>query len=230
MRLHRLIVFVIALLTATVLTVGAIAPARAASRQPDSAAGRVLPATHEIGKIVLPETSIDGPALSSIFVPNRVSESVIAWTGTDAHHLLNVETSADGLHFGNKTTLRENSPYRPDVALTAPGGAIVVAWTGTDANHSLNVLYDVYGTPKKLTLFNENSFTSPAILVGPGMYLAWTGTDANHSLNVLKLSVTASGLVPGPKTVLSQFSSDAAPHLARREHPGIGLGLTHVPA
>jgi hypothetical protein len=41
-----------------------------------------------------------------------------------------------------------------------------------------------------------------------GVLLAWTGTDANHSLNVLPIAVSDSGaLVPGTKTILSQFSS-----------------------
>lgn len=49
------------------------------------------------------------------------------------------------------------------------------------------------------------------------MFLAWTGTDPNHLLNILPIAVTASGLVPGQKTTLSQLSSNAGPHLAFRE-------------
>jgi hypothetical protein len=162
-------------------------------------------------KVILPDTSIDGPALSSVG-----NESALAWTGTDAAHHLNVETSTDGLHYGNKLILRESSPFRPDVALASQGGPVAVAWTGTDANHSLNVLYDVYSSsPKKLTLHNQNSFTAPALLIGPGFFLSWTGTDTNHSLNILPLSITDSGLVPGTKTILSQNSSDAGPHMTR---------------
>jgi hypothetical protein len=169
-----------------------------------------LPATTLTNKMKLPETSIDGPALASIG-----NESVLAWTGTDSAHHLNVETSTDGLHYGNKLKLNQTSPFRPDVALATQGGAVAVAWTGSDANHSLNVLFDVYGSsPKKLTLRNESSFTAPALLIGPGFFLAWAGTDANHSLNILQLSETSSGLAPGTKTVLSH-SSDAGPHMAR---------------
>jgi hypothetical protein len=215
MRPHRLFVSVVAPLFAVVLAIGGLGPAWAASQHPADAPARAALAVHET-KVTLPETSIDGPALSSVFVPNGTSESVIAWTGSDAAHHLNVETSSDGLQFGNKRTLNETSPYRPDVALSGVGGAVVVAWTGSDPNHSLNVLYDVYGSPKKLTLLHENSISAPAIKVGPGMYLAWTGTDANHSLNIMPLSVTASGVAAGQKVVLSQFSSNAGPHLARR--------------
>lgn len=217
MRLHHgLTSSAIALVTVIFLAIGCTAPAGATSHHPTSGSAHALPSVHEVGKVVLPETSIDGPALSSIFVANGTSESVIAWTGTDAAHFLNVETSSDGLHFTNKRTLNETSPFRPDVALATVGGAVVVAWTGTNANHSLNVLYDVYGNPKKLTLAHENSIGAPALRLGPGMFLAWTGTDAAHSLNILPFSVTTSGLVPGEKTVLSQFNGDSGPHMARR--------------
>ena len=218
MRLHHLVAPAIALLAAVVLAISSAAPVWVASQDPALATARVSPATHETGKIVLPETSIDGPALSSSFVQNGSSETVIGWTGTDALHHLNVETSADGLHFGNKLTLNETSSFRPDVHLSTAGGPVTVAWTGTDANHSLNVLYDVYGSsPKKLTLLDENSIAAPAVtLIGSDIFLAWTGTDANHSLNILPISFSGPSLVPGQKTVLSQFSSNAGPHLARR--------------
>jgi hypothetical protein len=168
---------------------------------------------HEVSKTTLGETSIDGPSLDSVG-----NETVLAWTGTDPAHHLNVETSTDGLHYGHKLILNETSPFRPDVAVTPvqTGFVVVLAWTGTDPNHSLNVLFDVYGSsPKKLTLHNENSFTAPALLFGPCLCLAWTGTNATHSLNVLQLSVTSSAIVPGTKTTLSQDSSDAGPHLRR---------------
>jgi hypothetical protein len=216
MRLHHLMASLVALLVAALLALGGgPATAWAASGQPVAASAPALPTTHITSKVILPETSIDGPALDSL-PTGGPNESVIAWTGDDAAHHLNVETSADGLHFGHKLVLNETSSFRPDVAISSAGGPVSVAWTGADANHSLNVLYDVYGSnPKKLTLHTENSFTAPALLVGPGVFLAWTGTDANHSLNILSLSVTSSGLVPGEKTVLSQDSSTAGPHLAR---------------
>ena len=234
--LHRVAATVAALLTAVALAlgVGITTPALAAPQQPPAAtAAPARPALYISQKVVLPETSIDGPALSSVVgtfegVPS--DKSVIAWTGTDAAHHLNVETSKDGIHFGNKLILRETSAFRPDVTQMGEpaGGNITVAWTGTDANHSLNVLWDVYGShPIKLTLWNENSFTAPAILQqGSNLLLAWTGTDANHSLNVLPITLTGTGLVPGRKTILSQFSSNAGPHLSDREGSGVVLSWT----
>jgi hypothetical protein len=215
MRHYHLSAIVVAVLAVAGLALGSAAPASAAAHQSASASAHAAPSTRLLTKMVLPETSIDGPALSSVYVPNGTSESVLAWTGTDASHHLNVETSGDGLHFSGKRTLAETSLQRPDVALATPAGAVALAWTGTNADHSLNVLYDVYGHQRKLTLWNESSGSAPALLLGPGFYLAWTGTDANHSLNLMPIQVTEAGLTPGKKVILSHFSSNAGPHLAR---------------
>ena len=222
LSLPRLTAFIVALLTAVALSLGAAAPAWATAGPADqhvpasaAASAPMRLAVTANNKVTLPDTSIDGPALDSVG-----NETVLAWTGTDAAHHLNVETSTDGLRYGNKRTLNETSPFRPDVVVTPvqAGFVVALAWTGTDANHSLNVLFDVYGSqssPKKLTLHNENSFTAPALIFGPFFGLAWTGTDANHSLNVLPLTVTFTAIVPGTKTILTQDSSDAGPHLRR---------------
>src|SRR5262249_55738820 len=203
---YHLSAIAIAFLAVAGLISGGAAPAPAAAQQSASASAQAASSARLLTKIILPDSSIDGPALSSVYVPNGTSESVLAWTGTDANHRLNVETSGDGLRFSGKRILPETSSYRPDVALAAPAGAVAVAWTGTNAGHSLNVLYDVYGHQRKLTLWNESSISAPALLIGPGFYLAWTGTDANHSLNLMPIEVTDSGLTPGKKVILSQFS------------------------
>lgn len=206
MRQHHMPAILTALLIVGALGGGATMAWAAAQHVATSSASAV----NFSNKVTLPESSIDGPALSSVG-----SESVIAWTGTDTAHHLNIETSSNGLAFGNKVTLNDTSPFRPDIALASQGGAVAVAWTGSDPNHSLNVLYDVYGNQKKLTLWDENSFTAPALLIGPGMYLAWAGTDPNHSLNVLSLSLTDAGLVAGAKTTLWNVGTDAPPRLSR---------------
>jgi hypothetical protein len=172
----------------------------------------------EGGKEVLPETSIDGPAFSSLsdyvpssqtFPPGTFPATVIAWTGTDTSHSLNVIESGDGITYTkNKITLQEFSDARPAVLLynnnhigTLAPNLVVLAWTGTDPNHSLNVLFDVYGARQMVTL-GENSFYSPALAYYKGqIWLAWTGTDPNHSLNVMAMGID--GVTPGQKTILS---------------------------
>jgi hypothetical protein len=191
-----------------------------ATRAASSAASQAaLSVPHIVKKVILSETSIDGP---SVWNPNFVSGVpgdgtgiIIAWTGTDRTHRLNSVQTHNGGSFSFKKIYNETSPFRPAVTSTGEN-SVIIAWTGTDANHSLNVLATgVVSTPLKLTLWNESSFTAPAIAsVGGKLYLAWAGTDANHSLNVLPIAVSASGLKPGAKTILRQFSSIARPSLA----------------
>jgi hypothetical protein len=211
----------LALLAAVLLTVSSTVPAWAEAHHAAAASAPRLPAVTVNNKVTLPETSIDGPSLAS-----AGNATALAWTGRDAAHHLNVETSMDGLHYDHKLTLGETSPFRPDVAVAAVQASFVVvlAWTGADAHHSLNVLFDVYGSsPKKLTLTNESSFTAPAILFTPCLCLAWTGTDAHHSLNVLMLTVSTTAIVPGTKTTLTQDSSDAGPRLVQSSSSDLAL-------
>lgn len=176
-------------------------------------------------KITLSDTSIDGPALASIVptAPNQTTMSILGWTGTDAAHRLNVATSSDGLHFGQKRTLHESSPFRPAVTLLTQTGPFSIAWTGSDAHQALNVEWDILGNhPSKLTLWHESSLTAPALLQGENgpnsnlLFLAWTGADAHHALNILPITIntTTFRFTVGAKQVLAQFSSNAAPQLS----------------
>ena len=184
-------------------------------------------------KVILPETSIDGPAFvsdRSIVNGQDVSTTIIAWTGTDPAHHLNLLTSVNQtpnppLQFDQKLILNETSPFRPALfqsgAPSGSGNVVVLAWTGTDSHHSLNVLWNAYGNPstiqKKLTLFSESSISSPGLTSLFGMlYISWTGTDSNHSLNVLPLSIP--DLTPGAKIILPQFSSAAGPNMTVLSH------------
>lgn len=208
--MHRIVVTVVTLVALAAMSLGSIAAVRAAPPQTQPATANTAAAVREFNKMVLKETSVDGPGFFG-FVDNP--GTVIAWAGTDPVHRLNVMTSNDGVHYAHKIILHEASVNRPAVVRMsqAAGGVVILAWRGTDANHSLNVLFDVYGRQKKLVL-RDNSFTTPSIVIFRGdLLLAWTGTDANHSLNVLPISLAS--LTPGHKTILSQFSSDAGPNL-----------------
>jgi hypothetical protein len=183
----------------------------------------------EIAMQVLPETSIAGPAFSSLsdyvpssqtYPPGTFPATAIAWTGTDPAHSLNVMESRDGYNYSQKVTLPEYSATRPAVLLfdnttigTLAPNLVVLAWTGTDANHSLNVMFDVYGARQKITLSDNSSFAPALAYFNGQVWLAWTGTDANHSLNVMAMG--PDGLTPGLKTILSGagFSSPSGPSL-----------------
>ena len=219
MRLHHLTAFVAALLAAVALTSGGMTYAAAALHSSPLERARSGGGVTVTNKVTLPETSIAGPALTPL-------NTRLAWTGTDTAHHLNVATGPDGLHFPTKTTLPETSLTNPvvtDAVSFFPG--VAVAWTGTDPAHLLNVELVPGGT--KLTL-HESGLGAPAIAQvglngGQVLLLVWTGIDPNHSLNVLPLTPHAGGsgslvLVPGTKTVLPQFNSDAGPSLLGNEN------------
>lgn len=182
-------------------------------------------AAHLIHKVILAgETSIDGPAMTSrvdTFEGTTTNETVLAWTGTDSAHHLNLIRSADNpalraLRFGHKLTLAQTSFARPAVLQMSPasGDVTILAWTGTDPAHTLNVMWDAYSASRvKRTLWGETSLGAPALAFWKGgLVLSWTGTDSNHSLNVLPLAFGT--LKPGVKTILPQFSSLAGPNLS----------------
>ncbi len=185
-------------------------PAKAAPSA--SAASSTRSAVTVLQKVMLNETSINAPGFYGN--TNQGAGEVIAWTGTDPHHRINLLTSTDAMHWGHKVTLWETTTYRPAVVQmsSSAGGAVAIAWTGTDPNHSLNVLFNVYGAQKKLTLWNDNSFTGPALTIYKGnLLLSWAGTDPNHSLNVLPISLST--FKAGTKTTLWQYGASAGPNL-----------------
>jgi hypothetical protein len=177
------------------VSVGAVGTAEAthASASTQAAFGPPTAGT----KVVLPEMSIDGPGLWTN--PVTTPKAILAWTGTDTAHRLNLLTSNDGLHYSDKHTLPETSLWRPGVTFDqggrgAPYGQIAVAWTGTDSAHTLNVEYIAapdFTVTKKFTFQGETSFTAPSVaFINDDLYLAWAGTDRAHTLNTLHISRT----------------------------------------
>jgi hypothetical protein len=169
---------------------------------------------HELSKTTLTDFSIDGPALWT--APSGAIRAELGWVGggNDTAHHINLMTSADGLHWGNKITLAETSATRPGLTRYSANtnDNVVVAWTGRDSNHSLNVLV---GNPPlgftKLTLRNDNSFTSPSVAMLKGdVYLVWAGTDPGQTLNVAQI-IPRGGLSVGAHTTLWGWRSIARP-------------------
>jgi hypothetical protein len=167
----------------------------------------------------LGDKSIDGPAFwsqSAYQLPSGSFDpaTVLAWTGTDSRHHLNVETSQDGFTYQNKVILNETSIARPSVIVvpSASGNVVVIAWTGTDGGRHLNVIYDVYGSAQKVTFAERSPYSPSLAYFGGQIWMAWAGTDGGHTLNVLALG--PQGLTPGAKTILWGNGSAAAPELA----------------
>jgi hypothetical protein len=206
MRFRMLLGCMIALLAVTIGLLGSAGTASAAPRA-------VFGPPQELSKVTLADTSMDGPALWTS--GSGSVRALLGWTGTDTAHHLNVMTSSDGVHFGNKVVLADTSIMSPGVTRygSATSDNVAVAWIGTDRNHTLNVLVGV--PPQghtKLTIWGDNSFTSPAIATtgGGDLYLVWAGTDASHTLNVAHI-IARGGVVVDWKKTLSQFHSSASP-------------------
>jgi hypothetical protein len=173
---------------------------------PTVSGGKVYLATFPgpTGRVTLPEQAIEGPALANV----GDSQLALAWTGTDAAHHLNVETSPDGRSFGGKATLPETSPHAPAAAFG--NGRLFLAWT--DSQHRVNVISsaDRVTFSNKVTLA-EMSTSAPALAFANGLlYLAWTGTDSQHHLNVMS---SADGITWGSKVTLAD-TSGTGPGLA----------------
>lgn len=207
------VLFAVALLAG-----GAVATVHAAPATTNAARAAAYGVPHEASKVTLPETSPDGPALWTQRGPSAPvgPEGVLAWTGTDGR--LNFEFTNDGINFFGKKTVSEFAALRPAVVRgTGEGGSdapVALAWTGVDPGHRLNVIYIVSGSPSmKLTLWQDSSFTSPALewLDSNTLLLVWTGTDGGHSLNVLPISLTAHGLAAGTKLTLWNYHSAGQP-------------------
>ena len=89
-------------------------------------------------KVTLPESSYAAPALTEFQERSGGTDLEIAWIGVDKDHHLNLESSSNGVNFGNKVTLPETSiaaalsTFKPGPALTSLGGRLYIAWKGTD--------------------------------------------------------------------------------------------------
>ncbi len=216
----RTLTVVLAMLLAVLVSSIHLPAARSAAgvASATSAAGAAAAVAPTVtSKVVMGDTSVDGPALwtnnPAAGAPAGSPAAVLGWTGTDLVHHLNVMTSGDGLHFGNKRTLAETSATRPAVVVTA-SGAVAVAWTGTDAGHHLNVLVNAYSaTPQKLTLWTQSAFQSPALAYRSGvLWLSWAGVDPGHTLTVMPITLDGS-LTAGQPQVLGAFTSVTGPSL-----------------
>ncbi len=228
--LWRRILVAAAVLTAAALGLFSGMATTAAAAMPntpyaDHIAQVVFGPPEEGKKLTLGETSIDGPAVWSL--PGVTSPFVLAWTGTDAAHHVNVMTSRNGFTYGAKRILRETSPYPPAVTFEGSGraGFVVVAWTGTDAAHTLNVTYldaDTLATVRKMTLWGRTSFAAPAVTAFGSGYLALAWTDTAQNLGVLRIS--PQGQILGS---VKPFASRGAPNLTHNFATGQSL-LTWV--
>jgi hypothetical protein len=192
-----------------------------------------LAAPHLTSKQILGETSIDGPGLTKNIVGHEgESTMVLAWTGTDSQHRLNLLTNTNGRTWTNKRTLGETSFIRPAVERVPEmaGGEVVLGWTGTDARHTINILWNAYNNGnsamKKVTFWGDTSFTAPALaMTGDRIYLVWAGTDPNHSLNIMALSPRTLKVIAIKRYL--PFNSSARPSISIGSSQSLLLSWTN---
>lgn len=136
---------------------------------------------HFGSKMTLNETAISSPAVAAILSgPSATRVLVVAWTGTDARHSLNIIFDVfDVTGHRSKRTLVDTSIAGPALVRNQflAGENLQLAWTGTDVNHSLNVLQldevglhvgngDITGLtlgPKTTLPARLNSFDGPGL-------------------------------------------------------------------
>ncbi|MFL5542882.1 MAG: hypothetical protein ACJ8J0_28130, partial [Longimicrobiaceae bacterium] len=164
-----------------------------------------------LNSIVLPQTSVAGPALAGY--PSRL---YLAWSGTNSNNNLNVISSPDGVKFGNHVTLSDMSALDPALAVN-PRCGVALGFTGTD--NSLNVIYAADGMSfkGKVTL-KEQSYRGPALesftVPRPGkvsvlgLAVAWVGTWPHRSTQggTLNVSYSADFSTFGSKVTLGENS------------------------
>lgn len=144
---------------------------------------------HYDHKITLGETSSFRPAILAV---SPAGPFLLAWTGTDPNHSLNLLYDVYGSR--QKLTLDEWATGGP--ALATLGGKVFLAWTGTNPGHSLNILPFTLGASGQLTrgtktiLSQYSSDDGPALTADPHnngqLLLTWTyrANDANAPLAI----------------------------------------------
>jgi hypothetical protein len=131
--------------------------------------------THFKDKLTLKETSFVRPAV--VYLGGGLASTVVAWTGNDTAHTLNVLWDAYGTP-QKRILWGETSIGAP--ALTYFNNSLILAWTGTDAHHSLNILPIGVAEPKVGTKTVLSQFSSPS---GPTLATFSNATSTRLVLN-----------------------------------------------
>jgi hypothetical protein len=131
------------------------------------------------------ETTFGAPALAE-----HAGRLIIAWTGEDGGHHLNVMASSDGITWTDKRTLwTDFSNSGP--SLVSYLGRLYLAYTGTDSHiYLLSSENGVDFDPGSRIRLSQTAYDSPAITAritqngAPEFFLAWTG--GGNKINYLE--------------------------------------------
>ena len=139
---------------------------------------------HFANKHILPELSLWRPAV--VFNASGRGEPygniILAWTGADPRHTLNVEyISTPDYQVIKKFTFWGDSSFTAP-AVTVLNDTTYLAWAGEDANHSLNILpiSRAMEVGTKVTLWQWGSISRPDLsydFATNAFLFAWTGAN-----------------------------------------------------
>jgi hypothetical protein len=189
-----------------VSTLWALPPALAAGSHTVHAALPAQPKQPLLdGSVDTRQCSAGSPALA--YFQSRL---YLAWTGCDASRHLNIESSTDGVTWGNKVTLTDTAKSGTGPALAVFHNHLYVVWAGTDSPSHMHIGYfqgnsalanhtwlaDSTGYTPALAYYSANGLSY--------LYLAWTGTDSAHHLN---FEDSADGITFTHKVTLTDTSA-----------------------
>ena len=170
-----------------------------------------------LSKPTPPETSQFAPAIAEFN-----AKMYIAWTEAQSVHRLDIESSSDGVNFGNKVTLPETSrkdslTFGVDPALASSNGRLFIAWEGTDNRLDLESSSNGVNFGNKVTLpETSNAAALSTFKPGPALtsllgclYIAWKGTDKH-----LNSESSSNGVDFGNKVTYAVRPTEAGPELA----------------
>jgi hypothetical protein len=137
-------------------------------------------------KVTLPESSYAAPALTDFQERSGGTDLEIAWIGVDNVHHLNLESSSNGVNFGNKVTLPETnsapkSGVQPAPALASFDARLYIACKGTDGRLNFESSADGVTFGRKSPYLQSTENTGPELAdVGGSLDMAWTSDTNPH--------------------------------------------------
>ena len=183
---------------------------------------------HYNNKHILPELSLWRPAIAFIDTGRGAPYGtiVLAWTGTDANHTLNVEfIKTPDFTVTRKVILWGETSFTAPALATVNGDInsdIYLSWAGTDSAHTVNVMHLTTSSDAtdKHTKWGWSSISRPNLSrsLNDGLILSWTGT--NHNIYFATAQEGANFIMPDTSPLSRQ--TDWAPTM-------IGFDATALP-
>lgn len=160
------------------------------------------------------DASSQAPALAVAEI-NGTQQLVIAWTGTDSHHHLNVASSLNvdpSSTWSSTITLGQLASGGPSLANW--NGNLYIGWAGTDSNHSLNFAMAAanslqFGGAQQVKSGSTvlGSSNAPSLTTTANLNYGWRG--AGNDITIAFYNNTASPAVPaavGTTSITTGFS------------------------